>query len=79
MTPKERAKDIFEKHKCYLLRDEREKFGSIPQRLEDYNAMKKHALITVNEILAVNVPRTVNSFQMYWEEVKEEIEKIKRS
>ena len=61
MTPKEKAKDLFDKHFDYV------EAWSESNQIEN---AKKCALITVNEILNY-IPQT------YWFEVETEIKKIK--
>jgi hypothetical protein len=70
MTPKEKAKELFDKF--YLIKDER---GLC--RLNDYIA-KHCALIAVDEILSFidNSDFTNLYWLNYWIEVKEEINKL---
>ena len=68
MMPKEKAQDLFYKYLLY--------FPEFYNDLEyDYNSedAKQCALIAVNEIL--NVIHT-NMEDRYWQEVKQEIEKL---
>ncbi len=62
MTPKEKAKELFNKFYMAIPGDE---MG------ECYESSKQCALIAVNEIL--NEP---DSSEGYWQEVKQEIEKL---
>ena len=63
MTPKEKAKELYEK-----------------MRREEYPwSAKWCALIAVNEILEMDLPileEDADTFYDYWEEVKQEIEKL---
>lgn len=72
MTPKEKAKDLFEKYVFY--------FPEYYNDLEfDYNIehAKECALIAVNEILN-NDNNFFNTYSKndYWQEVKQEINKL---
>ena len=66
MSPKEKAIDLVNKMLfCYQ------------GHIDEYTA-KQCALIAVNEILNVTAGLNgwINGFQSYWEEVKQEIEKL---
>ena len=62
MTPKEKAKELFNKFYMAIPSDEMGKC---------YESSKQCALIAVNEIL--NEP---DSSEGYWQEVKQELEKL---
>jgi hypothetical protein len=68
MTPKEKADEIFEKmlNKVYLL-------DKMPWR----DVSKKCTLIAVDEIInSVDDEHVSDIFNEYWDEVKQEIEKL---
>jgi hypothetical protein len=70
MTPKEKAKDLIDKFSTRL---------KVLHELEgwlihvDSSKAKGHALIAVDELIKATVPLSSTYF---WEEVKQEIEKI---
>ena len=67
MTAKEKAKQLYDKMKFET------EFNSQPSTV---NGMcKKLALICVDEILR-EIPKRFDSEEIYWEEVKKEIEKL---
>jgi len=67
MKPKEKAKQLYDKMKFET------EFNSQPSTV---NGMcKKLALICVDEILR-EIPKRFDSEEIYWEEVKKEIEKL---
>jgi hypothetical protein len=80
MTPKEKAEELikmFNKVKIFLDIEP----CSIETDLEDVDcdANKQCALIAVNEILSMGIMSDSGDWRMakfYWEEVKQEIEKI---
>ncbi len=67
MTPKEKAKELFDKYNYFL-----------PDAIEiNKEHLKYCSLIAVDEILnATNSIYVFNSLNEYWKEVKKEIEKI---
>jgi hypothetical protein len=65
MTPKEKAKELFDKFEDKLISSHTIFLGE---------AKKECALIAVNEIL--NLPFEFQSERKYWQEVKQEIEKL---
>jgi hypothetical protein len=69
MTPKEKAKELFDKM-CLALATESTEFGYYTNVIH----AKKCALIAVEEILEV-VSSNLYSWN-YWQEVKSEIEKL---
>ena len=70
MKPKEKAKELLELMECqtYSYQEYAGANSSITEI--GYEAGKKCALITVNEILIYT------NYSKYWEEVKQELEKI---
>jgi hypothetical protein len=72
MKPKEKAKELVDKLWIF----------SIPNSNGSWQNAKKSALITVNEIINSNPYTKANvlfdavSNKLYWQEVKEEIEKL---
>jgi hypothetical protein len=71
MTPKEKAKEIYQK----MLGDD----GSTHPKV--FGGVKRCALIAVDEILSLAVdwcePHEIHDgTQIYWQEVKQEIEKL---
>jgi hypothetical protein len=73
MTPKEKAKELFDKY-CYAIRENEDDDGYFTNTI---NA-KRCANITVDEILNANPKEYGNIINAisYWQEVKQEIEKI---
>ena len=70
MTPEEKAKDIFDSYWYCLMQSD------IKNRS---NWSKECALIAVDEILEMHLPileEDADEFYDYWEEVKQEIEKL---
>ncbi len=67
MTPKEKAKDLFDKMK--LATDE---FGYININIERH---KQCALIAVDEVIKEHYPQDIKRCE-YWKEVKQEINKL---
>lgn len=71
MTPKEKAKDIFNKY--YEL-------GTSANNILNINRAKNYALIVVDEIINCDsffqTFDEVKSFAKYWEEVRNEINKL---
>jgi hypothetical protein len=71
MTPKEKAKELVDKM-----------YGETPVRAviteieEDKKYAKQCALIAVDEILIVITECETEYFDNYWQEVKQEIEKL---
>ena len=69
MTPKEKAKELVDKF--YYIPNSQGIF-----MMQDYQA-KECALIAVDEIiLEMNSVMLPNPFKQYWQEVKQEIEKV---
>ena len=75
MTPKEKAKELVDKY--YHL------FSVELENTIDYRESKQCALIAVDEILNLDfnikcdaTERCVNPVMNYWQEVKQEIEKL---
>jgi hypothetical protein len=66
MTPKENAKELFDKYYQIFVDDVDEHFIDTSKRIS-----KQCALIAVNEILDA-----MSEWDYYWEKVKEEIEKL---
>jgi hypothetical protein len=77
MTPKEQALKLYDKF--FNNAESRNKIGLYDEDLHKYNA-KQCALITVDEIIKTNPyewdGEDMNSTIDYWEEVKQEIEKL---
>lgn len=74
MTPKEKANELFHKF-CYAIRIEETDSGYFTNVLYAQIC----ALIAVNEILEMDLPileEDADTFYDYWEEVKQEIEKL---
>ena len=72
MTPKEKAKELFDKY-CYAIRTEENGSGYYTNVIYAKNC----ALIAVDEIiLEMNNVMLPNPFKQYWNEVKQEIEKL---
>jgi hypothetical protein len=69
MTPKEKAEELV--NKFYNLESEGDKGGWMT-----FNDAKKCALIAVDEILQMGIIAYWNMAKEYWEEVKNEIEKL---
>jgi hypothetical protein len=75
MTPKEKSKELIGKYAFYTITD----FSD-----ENFEQTKQCALIAVDEILKCIVPKDDDERyafelcgnQFYWQEVKEEIEKL---
>ena len=74
MDPKEKAEELFRKF-VYAVRYE----GTIDEDgfMTNINHAKESALIAVNEIMEyLDVILLPNPFAQYWQEVKQEIEKL---
>ena len=73
MTPKEKAKELFDKYAMYLR-------SNLMYDEEAYEDAKVCALISVDEIikeLIEEISPIVHGFRhKYWKEVKQEIEKL---
>jgi hypothetical protein len=69
MTPKEKAKELVDKFRLHVL--EKDFFGD---SVEHDNA-KQCALIAVDEIIS-NRERIKGIDKLYWQQVKQEIEKL---
>ena len=65
MTPKEKAKELFDKM-----------LNEIDKTCDDYFTAKQCALMAVDEILKVSLFFKLIAETEYWEEVKKEIEKL---
>lgn len=61
MTPKEKAEELIEKYKT---------------KVSGHSAIKKCALIAVDEILEQCKDANFGGFSLYWTDVKQEIEKL---
>ena len=72
MTPKEKAKELIEKYRDVSISFVDSIEGTCDIRINNEDA-KECALIAVDEILKLDIYK---SDQWYWEEVKEEIEKL---
>jgi hypothetical protein len=72
MTPKEKAEDLFNKY-CLAIKTDETDSGYFTNVLY----AKQCALIAVDEIiLEMNNVMLPNPFKQYWNEVKQEIEKL---
>lgn len=76
MTPKEKARELFDKY-CYAIRTEERDSGYFTNVIY----AKQCALIAVNYIITSNphsnpFNTSVTSTMEYWQEVKQEIEKL---
>ena len=67
MTPKEKALELIEKFKI-------NDYDWIAQG--NLYCVKKHVLITVDEILSMKIVRKDDLTDEYWEAVKQEIQKL---
>ena len=84
MTPKEKAKKLFDKFYQYANEEFEDNLNEYPgQVLSERRKVRKEsskqcALIAVDEILNVTAGLNgwIGGFQSYWEEVKQEIEKL---
>ena len=77
MTPQEKAKELLKKYLPYFFQVY-DNHGFLDWDYNDYTA-KQCALIAVNEILEMDIPileEDADTFYDYWEEVKQEIEKL---
>ena len=72
MTPKEKAKELVEKYRNVSISFIDSIEGACDMYINNEDA-KECALIAVDEILKLDIYK---SDQWYWEEVKEEIEKL---
>jgi len=74
MTPKEFAINLFNKHYLLILEID----NDLSQEIIISILAKKHALLTVDEILSIKLLWFQKDFKDidYWNEVKKEIEKI---
>lgn len=69
MTPKEKAHNLVDKYRNTIM-------SFLSDNMKDMNA-KQCALIAVDEIVkAMNDVMFPNPFKQYWNEVKQEIEKL---
>ena len=71
MTPKEKANELFHKF-CYAIRTEETDSGYFTNVLYAKNC----ALIAVDEILKITWVDKFLTVEDYWNEVKQEIEKL---
>jgi len=71
MTPKEKAKELFNKY-CFAIRTEETDSGYFTNVLYAKNC----ALIAVDEILKITWVDKFLTVEDYWQEVKQEIEKL---
>ena len=68
MTPKEKAREIFDKYWLFFVED--------TDAMGIHKLTKKCALIAVDEILEMDLPileEDADGFYDYWEQVKQEI------
>lgn len=75
MTPREKAKNLLHEYRM-LLMDEGEDYG---QEILVSVLSKQCALITVDEILSMGIMSESGDWNIakpYWQEVKQEIEKL---
>lgn len=70
MTPKEKAKDLFDKYKNLSEKCDCYEYSCICFQMLDYKS-KECALISVDEVLYA-----ISEDVTYWEDVKKEIEKL---
>ena len=77
MTPKEKAEELVDKFhiKVYVSFIENS-IPSVINALMLYNSAKQCALIAVDEIITFGNQLGIREPMMYWNKVKEEIEKI---
>ncbi len=72
MTSREKAEELFDKYYQIFVDDIDEHFIDTSKRIS-----KQCALIAVDEIIRYVLPRYQDfTFALYWEEVKQEIEKL---
>jgi hypothetical protein len=71
MTPKQNAKELFDKI-CQTIATEKTDFGYYTNVIQ----AKQCALISVNELIKETSFEVPNIRQRYWLEVKQEIEKL---
>jgi hypothetical protein len=71
MTPKEKAKQLFDKM-CQTIATEKTDYGYYTNVIQ----AKQCALISVNELIKETSFEVPNIRQRYWLEVKQEIEKL---
>ncbi len=85
MTPKEKAKKLFDKFYQYANEEFEDSLNEYPgQVLSERRKIRKEsskqcAIIAVDEILSMGIMSHSGDWQMaksYWEEVKQEIEKL---
>ena len=73
MTPKDKANELVDKYRMMLMNEDTE----CGQEILCTIIAKKSALIAVDEIMkAMDDVMLPNPFSQYWEQVKQEIEKI---
>ena len=74
MKAKEKAKELVDKFEPYVIRyTQGDVVGYLDQETPILEYQKQCALIAVDEILKLDIYK---SDQWYWEEVKQEIEKL---
>ena len=69
MTPKEKAKELFDKYYSYLK-------SNLMDDKEAIDDAKQCALISVDELIYSHSQDTTDNQFYYWQEVKQEIEKL---
>ena len=74
MTPKEKAKQLIDKF--YIVESPNFNGNNINMEQIGYNSAKECALIMVNEMLTNSTFLLSGGELYYWQEVKEEIEKL---
>jgi len=75
MTPKEKAKQLVDKFEPYVIRyTQDDVVGYLSEETPILEYQKQCALIAVDEIIN-NLP-LISEIQEYWQEVKQEIEKL---
>jgi hypothetical protein len=67
MTPKDKAKELFDKYWIFFVHSDATHIHLLT---------KQCALIAVDEILEQCVDANFGGFSLYWQEVKQEIEKL---
>jgi hypothetical protein len=70
MTPKEKAKELFKKFYC-MPNNSKSRIKNI-----EFDTAKQCALIAVDEVLSYSKAHGFIGLTEYWEEVKQEIEKL---
>lgn len=82
MTPKEKAKELVDKFYQFfpLNKDVNTTDGELSWEYNDWSQAKQCALIAVDEIInsdwVIQTIQDFNAWKNYWQEVKQEIEKL---